>query len=185
VYVAEVLLRQTQADRVVVPYLDLVAAYPNVEAMASANVDELRQWFKPLGLVTRADNLVRAATLILRDYNGVVPNDLDALLALPGVGAYSARAILCLSFDQRVPMIDESSGRLLRRIFGLLSRRPAYSDKELLKIASNLLPEKSHREFNLGLLDLAAQFCHAREPNCGPCPLFQLCDFGSVKVNDS
>jgi len=185
VFIAEVLLRQTQADRLVAPYLELLARYPNVETLASANVDELRHWFKPLGLVKRADRLVEASRLIAEHHGGSVPHKLNTLLSLPGLGIYSAQAILCLAFNERVTMIDESSGRLLRRFLGTVSHRPAYSDKQLLKVASSLLPGQSYREFNLGLLDLAAKFCHARTPACGSCPLLQLCNFGTATVGEA
>lgn len=181
VLIAEVLLRQTQAQRVVGPYMELITRYPNPEALASADVEELRAWFRPLGLVRRADNLVRTAQAITENYGGAIPNDLGAVLSLRGIGTYGARAILCLSFGERVPMIDESSGRLLRRMFGLAFRGPAYNDRDLLRQASELLPQKSVKEFNLGLLDIAARFCHAREPDCNACPLLEACVYASSR----
>ncbi|MBF8294203.1 MAG: HhH-GPD family protein [Bacteroidetes bacterium] len=182
VFVAEMLLRQTQAERVIGPYQELINKYPDENTLASADVEALRAWFRPLGLSKRADNLVQAAETIVKDFQGIVPNNLNALLSLPGVGIYSASAILCLSFGGRVPMIDESSGRLLRRVFVLPSRGPAYSDKKLLQLASDILPEKSSREFNLGLLDIAAKFCHSRMPDCRSCPLVSMCAFGASRA---
>ncbi len=79
-------------------------------------------------------------------------------------------------------MIDESSGRLLRRVLGLKSLGPSYSDDKLLQIASELLPRKSSREFNLGLLDIAAEFCHSRMPDCRSCPLVSMCVFSASRV---
>ena len=173
--VAEVLLRQTQANRVVQPYLDLLSMYPNVHALANASVDELRQWFQPLGLFARADRLIKTAKIVISKYNGLVPNESKSLLSLPGLGLYSASAVLCLGFGFSFPMIDEGSGRLLRRIFGLSSTRPAHSDHQVLEIATKLLPIDESRPFNLGLLDIASIHCHVRNPNCSECPLNNLC----------
>lgn len=182
ILLAEALLRQTQAFRLVRPYLELTDRYPDAEALAKADVHELREWFKPLGLVARADRLVRASQIIVDQHGGGVPNALPALLALPGLGTYSARAVLCLAFGARVPMIDEGSGRVLRRVLGMSSKGPAYSDPQLLQTAQALLPETAVREFNFGLIDIAAAYCHARIPACAQCPLLDVCRHGQHEV---
>jgi len=174
ILIAEVLLRQTQAERVVGPYLELIERYPDAHAMARANVDELREWFKPLGLVKRADRLVEAAKILVEEHDGEVPCNLNILLKLPGLGRYSARAVLCLGFRQRVPMIDEASGRVLRRVIGLSKPGPAYSDSSLLEMAESVLPSKAS-SFNLGLIDIAAACCHPLGPECRKCPLSNVC----------
>ena len=127
ILIAEVLLRQTQAARVVDPYIHLVTTYPDPASLAEADVDGLRQWFKPLGLVRRADRLVVCAHRLLRHYGGQVPRDLRSLQSLPGIGRYSARATLCMAFNHPLPMIDEGIGagpsacsRTLRRWPGIL-----------------------------------------------------------------
>lgn len=177
IFVAEVLLRQTQAKRVVESYLELVERYPTFEALSQADVDELRKWFKPLGLVKRADLLVDAANHVVYEHDGQLPKSLNALLDLPGIGDYSARAIACLAFGATVPMIDESSGRLLRRVLGLTSKRPAHSDHKLLKTAETIVPLECARDFNLGLLDIASAYCHHNNPSCFRCPLAELCSY--------
>ena len=133
VLVAEVLLRRTQAERVVGPYLDLTERYPDTQDMASADVAWLREWFRPLGLVGRADLLVDAAKKVVQEHGGEVPRDLTEVESLPGMGRYSARALLCIAYGRAVPMVDESSGRLLRRLLGLRGVGPAYSDRNLLE----------------------------------------------------
>lgn len=183
ILIAEVLLRQTQAGRVARPYLELVRWYPNAYAMAQADVDGLREWFKPLGLVKRGDRLVRAAQILVNDHGGQVPDDLQALMALPGLGAYSARAILCLAFDEPFPMVDEASGRVLRRVLGRESNAPAYSDRGLLAYAQALLPRYRAKDLNLGLIDIAAAYCHPRNPDCGRCPLARVCSSAQAATN--
>ena len=179
ILIAEVLLRQTQANRVVGPYLHLVTTHPNPASLAEADVDGLRQWFAPLGLVRRADRLVECAHRLLRDYGGQVPRDLRDLQSLPGIGRYSARATLCMAFDHPVPMIDEGSGRVLRRVLGLSDTSPAYSDIRLAKLVEKMLPHTHAREFNLGLIDIGAAFCHSRRPDCRGCPILSHCAFGT------
>ncbi len=175
IFIAEILLRQTQATRVTKPYLELVARYPNVQSLSKANTAELRSWFKPLGLITRANYLVQAAQILVEQYGGKIPNDLKTLSILPGIGIYGARAILCLGFGESCPMVDEGSGRVLRRVLDMASKGPAYSDSRLLKIAESIVPKQSPKEFNLGLIDIAAACCHPREPSCVKCPLVDVC----------
>lgn len=179
ILIAEALLRQTQAERVVETYLELIASYPDPRSLSKVSKDELRQRFRLLGLAKRADRLVDAAKRIVDEYEGVVPSDLDALIKLPGIGIYNSRAILCMAFGKRVPMIDESSGRLLRRVLGLVSKSPAYSDRQLLELATKIMPKESGRDFNLGLLDIAAAFCHHGKPVCAECPIFRICSYAA------
>jgi A/G-specific adenine glycosylase len=175
IFMAEILLRQTQAERVTTPYRELVSQYPNAYALAKADVEVLRSWFSQLGLVKRSDYLVRAAKTMVQEYNGEVPRDLQALLRLPGLGTYSARAILSLAFGVPVPMIDESSGRLFRRVLGLGHKGPAFSDRSLLSKVETIFPGLTTRAFNLGILDIAVRYCHTKSPNCSECPVSDLC----------
>ena len=184
VLVAEVLLRRTQAERVVGPYLDLTERYPDTQDMASADVAWLREWFRPLGLIGRADLLVNAAKAIVQEHGGEVPRDLSEVESLPGMGKYSARAVHCIAHRGAVPMVDESSGRLLRRLLGLRRTGPAYSDRELLERTEALVPHNSSRAFNLGLLDIAAAYCHVTSPTCAQCPLRSLCSWGRPETED-
>jgi A/G-specific adenine glycosylase len=178
ILVAEVLLRQTQATRLVKPYLELTSKYPDSYALAKADIGELRAWFKPLGLVKRADCLVQTARLLVDDYQGQVPKDLKVLISMPGIGIYSSRAVLCLGFGVPVPMIDEGSGRVLRRILDMAHKGPAYCDSDLLKAAEAIIFQASCRDFNLGLIDIAAAYCKTQTPQCADCPLFAVCSFG-------
>ena len=178
ILIAEVLLRQTQAARVVGPYIHLVTTYPDPASLAEADVDALRQWFRPLGLVRRADRLVECAHRLVRDYGGQVPGNLRDLQSLPGIGRYSAQATLCMAFDYPVPMIDEGSGRVLRRVLGLSGTGPAYSDTRLAETVGGLIPRSHAREFNLGLIDIGSAYCHPRTPDCPRCPLLHDCSVG-------
>ena len=182
ILIAEVLLRQTQAPRVVGPYVDLINTYPDPESLATADVDGLRKWFRPLGLVRRADHLIECARYLVREYESQVPRDLKQLESLPGIGRYSARAILCMAFQRPEPMVDEGSGRVLRRVLGYEETGPAYLDGTLLSAVEEVVPRNSGSEFNLGLIDIAAAHCHTRTPHCRECPLLGHCSLGSDNV---
>ena len=171
VLIAEVLLRQTQALRVVAPYLDMIAKYPDPESLAQANVPSLRWRFRTLGLVSRADRLVECARILVQEHGGQVPQGLRELEALPGLGRYSARAVLCLAYGQAVPLIDEGSGRVLRRVLGQSVSGPSYASRPLMRAAEEIVPESSAAEFSLGLIDIAARFCRPRTSLCSECPL--------------
>jgi A/G-specific adenine glycosylase len=175
ILVAEFLLRQTQATRLAGPYVELTTRYPSASSLSVANIDELREWFKPLGLVKRGDYLVQTSRILVADHGGKVPKDLKALLGLPGLGRYGARAVLCLAFGAPLPMVDEGSGRVLRRIQGMIPKGPAYCDSALLRVAETILPKGSPREFNLGLIDIAATFCRPNMPRCTDCPISDAC----------
>lgn len=179
ILVAEILLRQTQAGRVADPYLELISMYPDPATLAGTNPIKLRRWIGPLGLVKRADYLIIASRQILDLHDGLVPRDLDSLTKLPGIGIYSARAILCLAFGEAVPMVDESSGRLLRRVLGLQPKGPAYADRRLMEIVGPLIPKDRPRDFNLALLDIAAAVCKPKNPRCPLCPLAEICEYPS------
>ena len=101
---------------------------------------------------------------------------LRELEALPGLGRYSARAILCLAYGQAVPMIDEGSGRVLRRALGLSVNGPSYASRLLMQAAEEKIPERSAAEFSLGLIDIAARFCRPRMALCSECPLVSGCE---------
>jgi A/G-specific adenine glycosylase len=175
IFVAEVLLRKTQAQRVVDTHLKILSKYPTFEALAQADIRELVKWFQPLGLFKRAKLLVKSSEYVVTNFKGILPRRLDILMSVPGLGVYSARAVACLAFNARVPMIDESTGRLLRRVLRLDSKRPAYCDKTLIKITQNLVPKENSRNFNLGLRDIAAKYCRPKNPRCIGCPIKALC----------
>jgi A/G-specific adenine glycosylase len=183
ILIAEVLLRQTQAERLVKPYLELVSKFPNPQSMTEADVAELRDWFHPLGLVKRADRLVETAKILVCDFGRKVPRELEQLKDLPGLGDYSARAVLCLAYNIQVPMIDEGSGRVLRRVLNLRSNKLAYSDRQLIAIAERVLPKGLARDFNLGLIDIAAMYCHSKNSECAPCPLLKVCSCGHHTID--
>lgn len=177
ILVAEKLLQQTAAGSVVPVYQELLATYPTPTVLASAKVQDVARIIKPLGFHFRARELVELAGKLCDRHGGTVPASLPQLLALPGVGDYSARAVLAFAYAHRVPIVDTNVARILVRVFGLKSPNTANPARHrgLIAFADRFVPASAAREYNLALLDLAAAHCTAANPQCERCPLRSCC----------
>jgi len=171
VLVSEVMLQQTQVDRVIGHYAAFLDAYPGVLDCARSRPGDVVRLWSGLGYNRRALNLHRAATVIVDQHNGTVPADESSLRALPGVGAYTARAVLSFAFEADVATVDTNVVRVLARgVAGAgLTLRQAQS------LADRLLPSGRSWEFNQSMFDLGATVCTAAGPACGRCPLRHQC----------
>jgi A/G-specific adenine glycosylase len=170
VLVSEFMLQQTPVSRVQPIWEEWVDRWPTPSATAAASAaDVLRAWGK-LGYPRRAKRLHECATVIARDHADVVPDDVETLLGLPGVGGYTARAIACFAYGRRVPVVDTNVRRVVARAVRGIADAPA-SAGDLVDVAA-LLPEgRSAPWFSAALMELGATVCTARSPRCGVCPL--------------
>jgi A/G-specific adenine glycosylase len=170
ILVSEFMLQQTPVNRVEPIWRDWIARWPTPSATASAgSADVLRAWGK-LGYPRRAKRLHECAVAISADHDDVVPADVETLLTLPGVGAYTARAIACFAYRQRVPVVDTNVRRVVTRVVHG-SAEAAASTRDLDEVAA-LLPEgETAPRFSAALMELGAIVCTARTPKCGLCPL--------------
>lgn len=171
VLVSEVMLQQTQADRVVPYWRAFVRELPTPAACAAAPRAEVVRLWGGLGYNRRAVMVHRSATLIVERHRGMVPADLTALLALPGVGPYTARAVLAFAFEAPVAVVDVNVARVLAR---------AVAGAPLSALAAQLLADRLASgapawRWNQALLDVGARFCVARGPRCPQCPVFGVC----------
>ncbi|MHB1710279.1 MAG: HhH-GPD family protein, partial [Acidimicrobiales bacterium] len=163
--------QQTQVSRVVPAYERFLLRFPTPDTCASASLgDVLRSW-EGLGYNRRARSLHRAAGVIVAEHGGMVPSELGALLALPGVGAYTARAVLAFAFGKDVGVVDTNAGRVLSRAVAGMALRT--SDAQSLVDA--MVPVGRAWVFDQGLLDLGALVCVATEPACADCPIRRRC----------
>lgn len=180
VLVSEFFLQQTKSDDVVEPYNILLGKYKSISELANADITFLREIFSKLGLFYRAERLVSAARFIMSEFSGEIPNSLDKLLSIPGIGLYSANAILCFGFGKKVGIADANVIRIYSRVYNLKSKtsRPRY-DRNLWKFANDALPEKQYVDFNYSLLDFGKLICTFRNPKCTICPLNNVCRFYS------
>jgi A/G-specific adenine glycosylase len=180
VLLAEKLLQQTSVRRDLIDiYIQLIDSWPTSWHLARADENEIRKLISPLGLHYRAKEIIRMAQDIEERFEGIVPDSLNNLLSIYGIGEYSARAILCFAFEQDVPLVDTNIARIFIRVFGVLDCMPANParNKKLIELAEILLPKGRSRRFNWALIDHGALICSARRPLCTSCPINRFCDF--------
>lgn len=170
VLVSEAMLQQTQVARVVPRYHAFLERFPTPATCAAAAPGDVLTLWAGLGYNRRAVQLHRAAVAVVERHGGDVPADLDALLALPGVGPYTARAVLAFAFEADAAVVDTNVARVLARRTG---RR--LTPREVQGAADGWLPAGSAWAWNQGLLDLGAGVCTARSPGCERCPVADGC----------
>ena len=175
VLIAELLLKRTTATAAARVYEDFLLKFPSLQHIVSASDEELIQALSSVGLqYQRARFVKKLATWILSKHGGCLPGDLKELLEVPGLGNYSATAILSFGYGIPAAVLDTNVERILLRVFrDTLPPRPSWT--LLRKVATSLLPKDSHRRYNYGLLDLGRLICRYSEPRCGECPLSSGC----------
>lgn len=172
VLVSELMLQQTQVSRVILRWHQFLERFPTVMVCAGAPIGDVVTEWAGLGYNRRAVNLHGTAVAVVENHDGVIPNELDALLALPGLGPYTARAVLAFAYEQDVAVVDTNVGRILARQRGeRLTARVAQT------FADDVVPIGMGWSWNQGLLDLGALVCTKRSPNCGACPTASTCSW--------
>jgi A/G-specific adenine glycosylase len=172
--VAEVMLQQTQTGRVAPAYGSFLGKFPDVRTLAHASAMEVIQAWKGLGYNRRAVDLQRSAQAIEHDHEGVVPPDLKALRALPGVGEYSASAVACFAYDRQVPVVDVNVRRVLSRAARASDALPLV---ETRRVAKEWLAPGEAYNWNQALMDVGAMICRIDTPLCPQCPLKLTCEY--------
>ncbi len=172
ILVSEFMLQQTPVARVLPIWVDWIARWPTPSATAAAGpADVLRAWGK-LGYPRRAKWLHECAVAIARDHGDAVPPDVDALLALPGVGSYTARAVACFAYRQPVPVVDTNVRRVIARaVHGRADAGAPSPSRDEADVAALLPDDLLAPRFSAALMELGALVCTARNPKCGACPL--------------
>ncbi|TGD86134.1 A/G-specific adenine glycosylase [Mycolicibacterium sp. CH28] len=172
ILVSEFMLQQTPVARVTPIWLDWVDRWPTPSATAAASAaDVLRAWGK-LGYPRRAKRLHECATVIATEHDDVVPADVDALLTLPGVGTYTARAVACFAYQQSVPVVDTNVRRVVARaVHGQADAGNPSTVRDLADVAALLPDDETAPVFSAALMELGATVCTARSPKCAICPL--------------
>jgi A/G-specific adenine glycosylase len=170
ILVSEFMLQQTPVARVEPIWLAWIERWPSPSATAAAGAaDVLRAWGK-LGYPRRAKRLHECATVIATEHGDAVPSDVETLLTLPGIGAYTARAVACFAYRQRVPVVDTNVRRVVARVVHGRADSPA-SVRDLDDVAALLPDGPDAPVFSVALMELGATVCTARTPRCGLCPL--------------
>src|SRR5215217_9029158 len=175
ILVSEVMLQQTQVDRVLPKYDEWLAKYPSLAALAAADESDVSATWRPLGYNVRPRRLHAIARESVAKYGGTLPGDEETLLSFKGIGAYTAGAVRSFAFGQRAAILDTNVARVLFRIFVGRGDIKAHAMKRHLWILSEaLVPRKHVFDFNQALMDFGATVCVARKPKCGVCPMTRL-----------
>lgn len=171
ILVSEFMLQQTPVARVEPIWSAWVARWPTPSATPAAGAAEvLRAWGK-LGYPRRAKRLHECATVIANEHDDVVPDDVETLLALPGIGTYTARAVACFAYGRRVPVVDTNVRRVVARAAHGLADAGSPSTRDLGDVDAMLPHDDSAPRFSVALMEFGATVCTARSPKCGMCPL--------------
>jgi A/G-specific adenine glycosylase len=176
VLVSETMLQQTQVPRVTERYIEFLDLFPTPAACAAAPAGDVVKAWAGLGYNRRALNLHRCATEVVERHGGALPDDLDALLTLPGIGPYTARAVLVFAFGRDIGLVDTNAGRFLSRAGAGRALLP----KEAQALADSLVPPGEGWAWGQAVFDLGALVCVRRSPRCGECPIRPWCEWAKA-----
>lgn len=172
ILVSEVMLQQTQVNRVIPKYREFIRSYPSLVALARASTRAVREVWYPLGYNVRPLRLRNIARTTVRRFGGRLPSTREDLLSLKGIGPYTAGAVLTFAFGKPAPIVDTNVRRVLRRVFFGGDPVP---EAVLWRLSGALLPAHDGYDFNQALMELGATVCRARTPACRSCPMRSLC----------
>jgi len=183
VWLAEIMLQQTRIAAVLPYYQRFLARFPDVRTLARARGAEVLKFWAGLGYYSRARNLHRAAKIMVRRHAGIFPAAHPDALALPGIGRYTAAAILSIAYDAPLAAIDGNIARVLARLFAVRGDlRAPRRWRRLTKIAQQLLARDSAGDWNQALMELGETICIPRAPNCAACPLARHCKARALRI---
>jgi len=176
ILVSEIMLQQTQVDRVLPKYHEWLGKFPTLQALADAPEEDVTTAWRPLGYNIRPRRLQSIARESVTTYGGQLPSDEDTLLSFKGIGEYTAGAVLSFAFGQRKAILDTNVARVLFRIFiGSGDPKSHAMRRHLWDVSRTVLPMKHVFDFNQALMDFGATLCTARKPKCPQCPMQNRC----------
>lgn len=174
VWLSEIMLQQTTVAAVK-PYFEaFTRRWPDVAALAAADEAEVMRAWAGLGYYARARNLIACARVVTREHGGVFPGNEGELRGLPGIGAYTAAAIVAIAFGRRAVVVDGNVERVVARLFAVGEPLPG-ARKKLRELTDTLTPDQGAGDFAQAMMDLGATICTPRSPDCGRCPIARSC----------
>lgn len=176
VWISEIMLQQTRVDQMQPFFERFTAAFPTVEALAAASLEEVLKAWEGLGYYARARNLHRAAKHVVKVRGGRIPDRYEELMALPGIGPYTAAAVSSIAFDRDHPVLDGNVTRVLCRLLRLEGDpRKTAVKAELIAAGERLLARGRAGDFNQAMMELGARVCTPTSPACGECAVVEMC----------
>jgi A/G-specific adenine glycosylase len=174
-WVSEIMLQQTRVDTVIPYYARFLERFPTVHALADASTEDVLARWSGLGYYRRARMLHAGAKAVVADHGGEIPDTVEALVELPGIGKYTAGAIASIAFGKTAPLVDGNVVRVVSRVFGI-EREVSPSDAEIWRIAGELVEGARPGDLNQALMELGATVCVPESPRCETCPVKGACD---------
>lgn len=180
------MLQQTQVATVEGYFNRFIERFPDVHTLAAADEEDVLRLWEGLGYYSRARQLHKAARMIIARHDGRFPSELQAVRDLPGIGRYTAGAILSIAFDQRQPILEANTTRVFARLLAFEGDTASKHGQEVLwAMAEAVLPKKNAGLFNQALMELGSGVCRAKMPACGTCPVRALCATRELGKQDS
>lgn len=185
VWVSEIMLQQTRVEAVLPYFARWMERFPSLAALAQASEQEVLQAWEGLGYYSRARNLHRASRVVMEQFQGQIPADVETLQRLPGIGRYTAGAIASIAFGLPVPALDANIRRVLARVFDVAEpARSPRGEQQLWQLAGEVLPAQRAGDFNQALMDLGSSICTPRSPACLLCPLAPFCRARALGIQE-
>jgi A/G-specific adenine glycosylase len=170
------MLQQTQVATVIPYYQRFLKSFPTVHHLAKSDLSKVLKTWEGLGYYSRARNLHRASKIITNHFQGKIPDNLKDLLGLPGIGRYTAGAILSIAYNKEAPILDGNVKRVFSRLFAISGDlKKEGRDKRLWQLSESLIPKGHANSFNQALMDLGSLICTPMDPQCPRCPLRNIC----------
>jgi len=175
--IAELMLRRTKADQVKPVYEVFLEKFPDIKSIISADANNIKEILYPLGLRKRFPIIILLAKELMEHHNCIVPIKKEELKKLPGVGDYSAGALLSIVFKKREWIVDSNIVRLFSRYFDIKHKGEGRRDSNIVSIAKEYISKGNPKKSNLAILDFAALICRPKKPQCNLCPLEEICSY--------
>ncbi len=175
VWVSEIMLQQTTVQAVIPYYKRWMTLFPDVRSLARAPLRKILKAWQGLGYYRRAQNLRAAAKIIMENHGGRLPEDRDAISKLPGVGPYTAAAVLSIAYRKPYPVVDVNVRRLMMRVLAIRGEPISKHDAAILGFLSAVISQRNPGAFNQALMELGARICKPRNPHCPRCPVQSHC----------
>lgn len=176
IWVSEIMLQQTQVDTVIPYYHRFLSRFPDIESLAKADRQQVLKSWEGLGYYSRARNLQDAARTVMEKFNGKLPDSIDDLRSLKGIGPYTSAAISSIAWQQPYAAVDGNVIRVLSRYFGITDdTRSSRTQRQIQELADQCLDEERPGDYNQAVMELGAMVCRPKNPECGECPLSAGC----------
>ncbi len=174
--VSEIMLQQTQVNTVLDYYEKFIKKWPNLNSLAKADIEDVLTMWSGLGYYSRAKNLLKAAQIISEKHNGIIPNKFEDLIRLPGIGQYTASAIISFAFGGYSVVMDTNIKRFIIRINGL-NKKEILNNRKVNEIGKQMFPKSNSGKYAQAIMDFSSDICTKRNPSCSKCILKNYCKF--------